>query len=421
MAQYILHFKFPPKNKNMTSLLRAIVFGIIILFLASLFGAMAGFAISTAVLKQNGIAELKNPAEFFGLLPGRVVEKEQVVEKEYIPQTSHEERIVSAVKEAGSSVVSVLVIKEVSGVREFDFGSIRIQLPGGQPGKQEVGSGTGFIVSEDGLILTNKHVVLDDEAEYVAVTSEGQRYPVKVLARDPFQDLAVLKISGQSKFIPLQLGNSDTLEVGQTVIAIGNALGEFRNTVSVGVVSGLGRNITASGGGLTETIENLIQTDAAINPGNSGGPLLNLAGQVIGVNVAKAQAENIGFAIPINQAKRDIEQVKRRGKIVYPFLGVCWRQVTPELKEALGLSVDYGALINKGDNCPLAVFPGSAAQKAGLKEDDIILEWEGQKLTPENSLTKMIQKHEPGDVVTLKVMRGASAFTLQVTLGERSE
>ncbi len=406
----------------MISLLRTIVFGIVVISLSALVGAGAGLVVTSAILQDFGKSQNNNSAKLFLNPQERIIERETVVEKEYHPQTSHEERIVEAVEKAASSVVSILVIKETLGFQEIEFfGGFRIQIPGLEPGKREVGSGTGFIVSQDGLVLTNKHVVLDDQAEYEVITNDGKKYKAQVLARDPFQDLAIIKILGDSKFKPLKLGDSDTLKVGQTVIAIGNALGEFRNTVSVGVVSGLGRNITAFGGGFAETIENLIQTDAAINPGNSGGPLLNLAGEVIGVNVAKAEAENIGFAIPINQAKRDIEQVKKLGKIVYPFLGVCWYQVTPEVQSALGLSVDYGALINKGRNCPSAIFSNSPAQKAGLRENDIILEWNGTKLTAENSLTKQIQRHYPGDTVLLKIMRGNSTFEVKVTLGERRE
>ncbi len=172
---------------------------------------------------------------------------------------------------------------------------------------QEVGGGSGFIISADGLILTNKHVVQDTAAEYTVFTNDGKKYSAKVLARDPNIDIAVIKISA-SNLPTIKLGDSDSIQVGQTAIAIGNALGEFRNTVNVGVVSGLSRNITASGGGgLTETIYNVIQTDASINPGNSGGPLLNLRGEVMGINTAIAQnAQSIGFAIPINQVKEII-------------------------------------------------------------------------------------------------------------------
>jgi len=170
-----------------------------------------------------------------------------------------------------------------------------------------------------------------------------------------------------------------------------------------------------------ETLEDVIQTDAAINKGNSGGPLLNLRGEVIGVNVAMAQeAQNIGFAIPINRAKRAIEQVKRLGKIVYPFLGIRYILISPEIQEEKNLPVDYGALIVKGSLREPAVIPGSAADKAGLREGDIILEVDGQKITPQHSLAKIIQSHNPGDEITLKVLRNKKEIILKATLGEKS-
>ncbi|PIV14222.1 hypothetical protein COS44_00100, partial [bacterium (Candidatus Gribaldobacteria) CG03_land_8_20_14_0_80_36_40] len=259
-------------------------------------------------------------------------------------------------------------------------------------------------------------------------------FPARVLARDPIQDLAVLKIDKdkivseegdflQKPFSLVKLGDSSNLQIGQTVIAIGNALGEFRNTISVGVISGLGRTITASGEGIIETLEDVIQTDAAINRGNSGGPLLNLKGEVIGINVAMAQeAQNIGFSIPINKAKRDIEQIKTLGKIVYPFLGVRYILITEEIQEEKNLPVDYGALVVRGENPgEVAIIPGSAAEKAGLKEGDIILELEGEKITLQNSLAKIIQKYNPGDKVVLKILRDEKEKTIEAVLEELTE
>lgn len=416
---------------NFLSFREKINFVIIVVLLASLFGLVAG-GVSGVYFYQ----QVKKQLAQANLLPKeKVIEKETRVEKEYLPQTSQEQAIVSVVKEVSPSVVSIIITKDLPIIEEywsspfeeffgvpFEFKIPQYRQKGTE--KREVGGGSGFIISKDGLVLTNKHVVLDENADYTVLTNDGKKYPAEVLAKDPFQDLAILKIKSTKKLSlkPVRLGDSEKIQVGQTVIAIGNALGEFRNTVSVGVVSGLGRRVTASGGGFVETIENLIQTDAAINRGNSGGPLLNLAGEVIGVNTAMAQmAENIGFAIPINKAKKDIEQVRAQGKISYPFLGVCWTQVTPELKEQLNLPVDYGALIQKSGNCPYGIFPGSAAQKAGLKVGDIILEWNGKKLTSENSLGKVIQKHNPGDEIVLKILRGGKEKTLKVVLGERNQ
>ena len=264
-------------------------------------------------------------------------------------------------------------------------------------------------------------MVSDTEADYTVLTNEGEKIPAKVLARDPIQDIAILKID-RTNLPVVKLGDSDKVKIGQTVIAIGNALGEFRNTVSVGVVSGLKRSIVASGGaGQSEQLSEVIQTDAAINPGNSGGPLLNLAGEAIGINVAMAQgAENIGFSIPINKAKRDLEQVKKEGRISYPFLGVRYIMITSEIQKKNNLPVDHGALIARGAKPDeLAVMPGSPADQAGLQENDIILEVDGQSVTLENPSAKLIQNHQIGDLVRLKILHQGKEKIVEVKLGER--
>jgi serine protease Do len=285
--------------------------------------------------------------------------------------------------------------------------------------KKEIGGGTGFVVSEDGLILTNKHVVFDTKAEYTVLTNDGKKYDAKVLARDPAQDLAVIKINA-SGLRPVKLGDSDTIKLGQTAIAIGNSLGEFRNTVSVGVISGLQRTITAGGAGFgSETIQGVIQTDAAINPGNSGGPLLNLKGEVIGINTAIVSgAQNIGFAIPINQAKRDIESVKKTGSIKAPYLGVRYLMVTEEMAKKQNLGASYGALVRGTADGP-GVIPDSPAAKAGVLAEDIILEVDGVRVDADHPLGNLIQKYSIGDTITLKVLRGKETLTLKATLEER--
>jgi len=380
-------------------------------------------------------------------LPGveKIIEKETI--QEYLPQTSQEEAIIKVVNENSPAVVSIVITKDVPIIEEYYYNPFQefeqffgqpfeFQIPQyRQKGteKKEVGGGTGFVVSEDGLILTNRHVVLDTAADYTVLTNDGRKFPAKVLARDPAQDLAVIKVEkekivdNQGKLIlkpfpTVKLGDSDKLQIGQTVIAIGNVLGEFRNSVSVGVISGLGRTITASGGGLVETLEDVIQTDAAINQGNSGGPLLNLKGEVIGINTAMVlEAQSIGFAIPINKAKKDIEQVKTSGKIFYPFLGVRYVLINEEIQKENNLPVDYGAWVIKGEGGQAAIFPGSAAEEAGLKEGDIILEFDNQKITTENTLAKIIMKYNPGDKVTLKILREGKEEIFEVPLGERSE
>lgn len=412
---------------------RVIVTTLIISVSVSLIaGFGAGIVSSYFFSKYDGfLPQLEPPG---GISPKSSLEKGGEAQT-YQPTESGEKAVVDVVKLAAPAVVSVIVTKDLPVLERFytdpfkDFNEFfgddffsPFQIPQyRQKGteKKEVGGGTGFVVSADGLIVTNKHVVADMEAEYTVLTNEGERYSAKVLARDPVQDLAVIKVE-KSGLPTLMLGDSDALQIGQTVIAIGNALGEFRNTVSVGVVSGLRRTITASGGGAPETIDEVIQTDAAINPGNSGGPLLNLKGQVIGINTAVALgAENIGFAIPANKAKKDIEQVRSGGKITYPFLGVRYVLVTKQIAEANKLPVDYGALVVRGENSEdLAVAPGSAADKAGLVENDIILELDGVKITAENTLSKLIQKHNVGDEVRLKVLSKGSERIVKAVLGE---
>lgn len=347
-------------------------------------------------------------------------------------ELAQEERVVQIVKDASPAVVSIIVTKDLPVIQQrwsdpfgdlWPFGGLfrvpQLEQKGTQ--KQEIGGGTGFIIKSDGTILTNKHVVEDGQAQYTVLTNDGQRYEAKVLARDPVQDIAVLKIS-KDDLPTLRMGDSDKIQIGQSIIAIGNALGEFRNTVSVGVISGLKRSIVASGTGSSEQLENVIQTDTAINPGNSGGPLLNMKGEVIGINVAIAQgAQNIAFALPINKAKRDIDQVQKFGKISYPYLGVRYVLVTPEIKSKNDLAVDYGALIQRGaGENESGIVGGSPAEKAGLKEGDIVLEADGQRITQENSLAQIIQNHNVGDTITLKILSGGQEKILEVVLTERN-
>ncbi len=338
----------------------------------------------------------------------------------YVSGISYEQAIIDSVASASPSVVSIVISKNMPVYQQRLINPFGTNSPFGfevpeyvQNGTElkEIGAGSGFIISQDGLVLTNKHVVLDKNAEYTVFTNDGKKYTAKVVALDPVQDLAIIKIQSDAKFPSIKLGDSGGIQIGQGAIAIGNALGEFSNTVSVGVISGLGRTISASGGsGFSETLENIIQTDAAINQGNSGGPLINLKGEVIGVNTATAQgAQTIGFAIPINIAKKDIEQVVKNNKISYPFLGVRY------------VLVENGALVSKGASGEPFVIDGSPAQKAGIQEKDVILELDGQKISKENSLASLIQKHAPGDTVTLKILRDEKEIQVNVTLTERPQ
>lgn len=354
----------------------------------------------------------------------------------YKPVIDYEKAVVLAVQRASQAVVSVTISKNVPIIencpyspfsdlppefREF-FGDIPQLSRPCERGTElrEVGSGTGFIISEDGLILTNKHVVADTEASYTVFTNDGKKYDAKVLARDPVQDLAIVKIEARN--LPtVILGDSDRVELGQTAIAIGNALGEFRNTVSVGVISGLARNVTASSGRDVEQIRGVIQTDAAINPGNSGGPLLNLRGEVIGINTAVASgAQNIGFAIPVNKAKKDIQSVKAGKGIEVAYLGVRYLPITPAIKEKQKLPVDYGALVRGTDEGP-PVEPDSPAARAGVRGEDIILAVNGKKITKDIALADIIAEFRVGETVTLRVMRGGAVISLTATLAKRPE
>jgi len=344
-----------------------------------------------------------------------------------------DELVVGVVKEASPSVVSIIASKDVPLVEQYYvnpfpddpfFGEFfrQFQIPEQRERgmeKREVSAGSGFIVSGDGLIVTNKHVVADTDAEYTVFFSDGSKTSATVLARDPFQDLAVLKVE-KSGLAVASLGDSARIDIGQSVIAIGNALGEYSNTVSVGIVSGLGRSILAYGEGVgSEELTELIQTDAAINPGNSGGPLLNLRGEVIGINVAMAEgAENIGFAIPINRAKRDVESVKSTGKIVYPFMGIRYVSITKAIQEDRNLPVDYGVLLVEEKDAP-AVVPESPADTAGLKNGDIILSIDGKIVDQSNTLLDILQDYTVGNKILLKVLREKQELSFELTLSER--
>ena len=284
--------------------------------------------------------------------------------------------------------------------------------------RQEVGGGSGFIISSDGLIVTNKHVIDEPDAEFIVILNDGTRFPAEALGRDPFNDLAIMKIDGQG--LPtVVLGDSDAITIGQTVIAIGNSLGEYQNTVTKGVISGINRRVIAGSFGSTDVIEEAIQTDAAINPGNSGGPLINLDGEVIGVNTAISRAgQLIGFAIPVNTAKQVTESVLSFGRIVRPWLGVRYVMNNPTLAEENSYGVAYGALLVPGSLGESAVLPESPADKAGLLTDDIILTINGERLDEGNPLGKIIARFAPQDTVELLVLRGGAELTLTATLEE---
>lgn len=337
-----------------------------------------------------------------------------------------ESDIIQTVEKANPSVVSIIISKDVPVIerKSRNIGPFTFLVPQ-ENGTQnvEVGGGSGFIVSPEGLVITNKHVVDDPSASYTLFTIDGKKYEVTVVAKDPFYDIAVLKIKNGGLFPHLTFADSDTIKLGQTAIAIGNALAEFRNSVSVGVVSGLSRSFIAGGVmGQAEAIEQAIQTDAAINPGNSGGPLLNSEGNVIGMNVAVAVgSQNIGFALPGNVVKTALDSVKKEGSIVRPYLGVRTVVVTPDLQSEQKLPVDHGELVvsgsitQEGARQP-AVVPNSPAAKAGIKEWDILLKVDGKTLDETQLLGQVIRKRSVGDLVFITLNRDGREMSVQAKL-----
>jgi len=333
------------------------------------------------------------------------------------PRLNEQEATILAIKKVMPAVVSIIIYGEKE--------SVVFNLSTGQRSitkeKAELGSGTGFLISADGLILTNKHVANagGDEGEYRIILSSGKKYYAQLIGKDPLKDLAVLKIF--DKNLPyVELGDSDKLPVGTTVIAIGNALGLYQNSVTKGIISGLGRSIVASDqAGNAEALDNVIQTDAEINLGNSGGPLIDLAGKVVGINVAiDLSGSSIGFAIPVNDARPVIKSVREIGRIVRPRLGVLYTMITPEIKEEMKLPRDTGALLVKGSDGSPAVLTDSPAAKAGLLAGDIIFEVNAIKVEGKNTLLSILQNYKVGDKIGLKIQRGSDIFTKVLVLDE---
>jgi S1-C subfamily serine protease len=318
-------------------------------------------------------------------------------EKTTTIRTVEESAVIDAVKKASPAVVSIVA-------QTAPLSSI------GSSQNQQ-GIGTGFIVKSNGVILTNSHVVEDSTISYKVVTKDEKTYAVKKIDQDPSIDFAILKID-VSNLPTVDLGDSDATLVGQKVIAIGNALGMLQNTVTVGVVSGIGRGVTASSslGVSQETLENVIQTDAALNPGNSGGPLLDLSAKVIGINFATTQgAENIGFVIPINRIKSVLDQYLAVGRIVRPYLGISSQTVDQASASLYG--IPQGAFVQQ-------VVSGSPADKAGLQEGDVITKFGGTALKDGTTVISVIGKFKVGQTVGLEVWRDGKTINLKATLVE---
>ncbi len=356
----------------------------------------------------------------------KIINEKELIEglsttKEYNSVLDHELAVINVVEESAPAVVNIVASKYVTTRRhrlEDFFYRTEEEYENELRERIETGEGTGFIISSSGIIITNRHVVLDEKAEYKVFLSNGKKYDAEILARDPVYDLAVLKIEGEG-FNTIKIGDSDSIRIGQTAIAIGNALGEFHNTVSVGVISGVGRRIIAQGGPMIDILDDVIQTDAAINLGNSGGPLLNLNGQVIGINTAMAvRAEGIGFAIPINKVKRAIEGVLSDGSITYPFLGVRYIIIDDIVQKENDLEVNYGALLVSGQPGESAIEKGTGAHRAGLQEADIILKIDDKKISTENPLGRIIMEYYPQDEIELLILRQGKEKRIKAVLGK---
>lgn len=344
--------------------------------------------------------------------------KDIAVEKDRIRVQSEESVVIDTVKKVGPSVVTIVEDLPVQTQGPLNFGPFSIFGFEGptqtDPAPRNIGS--GFVVSGDGLVVTNKHVVSDTSAKYQVLTSTDKTYNVERIYRDPLNDIAILKISFSKKpgeeLKPVELGDSTNLKVGQFVIAIGTALGQFRNTVTTGVISGLGRGISAGNPyeGFAEKLDNVIQTDAAINPGNSGGPLLNSSSQVIGVNTAVASSgQNIGFALPVNAIKASLDNFNKGGQFDRPYLGVSYKTLSKDV--AILNDLPAGAYID-------SVVLNSPAEKAGIKKGDIITHYNDKRLEKDKfELSLLISQNKVGDTINLKVWRDGKTIDVKATLG----
>lgn len=372
--------------------------GILLIFLIVV---LIGWVFLSSFLPKY-LSNLKSPKPVAPLESIKVVGEESVV--------------INVVKDIGPSVVTVVVITPPAKTNSFRLGPFGFfEVPETDTKEQTSDIGSGFILSENGLIATNKHVVSKQGVKYQVVTSDNKTYDVEKVYRDPLNDIAFLKINAnqnkEKKLNPIILGDSSKLQVGQFVIAIGTALGEFRNTVTTGVISGLGRGITAGSAfqGFVEKLDNVIQTDAAINPGNSGGPLVNSAGQVIGVNTAVSQGgQNIGFALPVNALQESLKNFNDNGQFNRPYLGVAY--IILSKQEAELNSLVEGAYIQ-------SVVKGSPAELSGIQVQDIITSFDGKKVSGTNELSTLIASKKVGDKVEIVVQRNDKSVNLSATLG----
>ena len=371
---------------------------VLVVLISMIFGSVAGVGSIILLSENNGSIAKKIGITNWDNLTIPLTETKKI-------NVQESSAVIDTANKVSPAVVSIVAKSQVQTI----FGNTA----------ESSSAGTGFIITSDGLILTNKHVVSETSAVYIVITADGKNYDGTIQSVDPLNDLAVVKISANGLPV-VELGDSDQLQVGQWVVTIGNALGQYQNTVTAGVISAKRRDIQASdsSGSSSENLSGMLQTDAAINAGNSGGPLVDLEGQVIGINTAVASgAQGIGFAIPINAAKSAIDSIKKTGKIIRPYLGVRYLPITPDIAKANNLKYDYGALVVRGNGLgQVAVVPGSPADKAGIIENDIILEINGERIDSDNSLTSLLSKYNVSDTVSLKISHDGSEKTVKVTL-----
>ena len=363
----------------------------------------ARFAIFASAVVVGAVLAGFGGAALYGQLFGAadsVVSREKVVMQQG-------EVVADVANSVSSSVVSIVTASSAQTMFGYSV--------------QQQGAGTGIIISKDGYVVTNKHVVSDSSNIKIFAADGTQYEKVTLVGTDPTNDIAFLKIEGIHNLTPAKLGDSSQLQVGQGVVAIGNALGEYQNTVTTGIISALSRPLTASdGAGSTESLDNLLQTDAAINPGNSGGPLVNFAGEVVGINTAVASnAQGIGFAIPINDVKGMVKTLFATGQVKKAFVGVRYIPVTAAVVKQMNLSVDHGALLyaNEGSS---AVVAGGPADTAGLKDGDIITKVDATTVDSTHPFASVIAQYAPGDEVTISYVRSGKESSLRLTIGSQN-
>ncbi len=341
---------------------------------------------------------------------------------------NQEQKIIKIIEKTLPAVVSIESYKDLKEIEEKrpqwifpffekDVFKTEILKKKIKEGHIHFGGGSGFIIDKSGIIATNAHVIVRDYFDYEITDFSGKKFLASLISTDIIHDISFLKIKSDLSFLSIPLGDSSKIKLGQSVLAIGNALGIFSNTVSSGIISGLSRSIEANNESVSENLHGLIQTDAAINPGNSGGPLINMSGEAIGINAASVtRAENIGFAIPISIIKKDLEQIKKYGKIIRPFLGIKYVSIDQKIGNIFNLPVNYGALAISPDRASDSIIKNSPAYRAGIRNKDIILAIDDKKITLSFTIQDFLDNAKINQKISLKILRGNKEINLQATL-----